>query len=40
MLPPAHATSEVNRVEVSRLENVLCWEADPADIHRRPTFRP
>jgi hypothetical protein len=40
MLPPAHETSEENQVEVSRLENVLCWEADPADIHRRPTFRP
>jgi hypothetical protein len=37
MLPPAHP---VDTVAIKRLQNVLSWEADPADIHRRPTHRP
>jgi hypothetical protein len=37
ILPPAHP---VETITIKRLENVMNWEADPADIHRRPTYRP
>ena len=37
ILPPAHP---VETIKIKRLESVLDWEGDPADIHRRPTYRP